>query len=71
MNSPRPNPFFSLSKGFVDLKYGSPIFDNISLGYPSPSSSIATIVKSLLLFRLMKTLLLQNLFALPIKFLKP
>ena len=60
-----------LLKALVDLKYGSPIFDNISLGYPSPSSSIATIVKSLLLFKLIKTLLLQNLFALPIKFLKP
>ena len=39
MNSPRPNPFFSLSKTLVDLKYGSPIFDNMSLGYPSPSVS--------------------------------
>ena len=55
----------------VDFKYGSPIFDNISLGKPSPSSSIMIAVETLLLLKLIKILFLLNLFALPIKFLNP
>ena len=39
--------------------------------YPSPSSSIITSVKSLSLFILIKILFVENLFALPIKFLNP
>ena len=51
MNKPRPKPSFALSCGSFDLKYGSPILDKTSLGYPFPSSSIVTSVNSLLLLK--------------------
>ena len=40
MNIPNPRPCLSLFVVLIVFKYGSPIFDNISWEYPSPSSSI-------------------------------
>ena len=52
INIPRPRPTFDFSMVSFDLKYGSPIFDKMSLGYPFPSSSIIISVISLSLLRL-------------------
>ena len=71
MKIPRPNPDFDFIDDLYDLLYGSPIFLNTSLGYPSPSSSIITSVTSESLLIFIKTLLFENLFAFPIKFLNP
>ena len=32
IKSPKPNPIFSLLVVLIDFRYGSPIFDKISLG---------------------------------------
>jgi len=50
INIPNPRPLLILVVVFMDLRYGSPIFESISLGYPAPSSSIIISVYSLLLF---------------------
>ena len=51
INKPRPKPTFDFSIGLLDFKYGSPIFDRISLGKPLPSSSIMISVISVSLLR--------------------
>ena len=56
INIPKPKPDF-FSYLIQDFKYGSPIFDNISFGYPSPSSSIITSVNLLSLFKVINTFL--------------
>ena len=47
MNIPRPNPGLLSNFFSFDLIYGSPILSRISLGKPSPSSSMITSVDSL------------------------
>ena len=70
---PSPKPYFEIFLWSVVLIYGSPslCLSIKSLGKPGPSSFIFINVEFLLLLKNISTFFLQNLFAFPIKFLRP